>query len=354
VILSIASMVWLHRCYLEGDTQEILGRLKRAFPDEHFYPEILYIGGRITNEHGSDPLPEPNHTLLYKTFGDTYTCNTILFGLPGDFGQAETRQNLQAGKLYLDVYLPDVPDSTKSIILMVHGGGWDKGDKSMFRANYYGGLPRRLLERGHVLVGASYRLGCNITVSVEHMLEDLRDVVEFISTNGEHWGGNSDSIVAWGTSAGGHLSLLLGNVQPVPRQLKGIMAFYAPAELRETHLLELVDDSVFATFHSRVFLNATKKIFPDSLSREKFSPTSLITSQSPPTFLLHGVHDALVLIEHSYALEASMIKHNVKHVFLPVAGNHDCDTFVSSICGQTAMVTADLFLKNMVQEVEIN
>jgi acetyl esterase/lipase len=91
------------------------------------------------------------------------------------------------------------------VVLFVHGGGWMGGDKDFF--GLYRGVGRYLARHGIVAVLANYRL----SPAVRHP-EHIRDVARAFAWTRRHaaeYGGDPDTILLCGHSAGAHLVSLL-------------------------------------------------------------------------------------------------------------------------------------------------
>ena len=104
----------------------------------------------------------------------------------------------------LDLFLPrgkkDFP-----VLFFVHGGAWQRGDKSMLRV--YSGLGSFYARHGVGAVVINYRL----SPAVKHP-EHVRDVARAFAwtcKNIARYGGRPDRIFVSGHSAGGHLIALL-------------------------------------------------------------------------------------------------------------------------------------------------
>src|SRR3954468_24917111 len=121
---------------------------------------------------------------------------------------AETKIDIAYGKDSLqrmDIYLPAgrTSDVTRSLIL-IHGGGWNSGDKSNF-AVYIDSFKHRLPD--YAIFNLNYRL-----VSNQHIFptqeNDVRAAVTFIIAHSEEFKINKNKLVLLGASAGAHLALL--------------------------------------------------------------------------------------------------------------------------------------------------
>ncbi|MDY0029471.1 MAG: alpha/beta hydrolase [Pseudobdellovibrionaceae bacterium] len=107
----------------------------------------------------------------------------------------------------LDIFLPDsVKTADKSklvpIIVMVHGGGWCVGDKTMKFVTEY--KVNRWVPKGFMFISVNYPM---ITDGFD-AYEQTREVAKamaYIQKNAAAWGGDANHIVLMGHSAGAHL-----------------------------------------------------------------------------------------------------------------------------------------------------
>lgn len=103
-----------------------------------------------------------------------------------------------------DVYLP--PHATGApVILMVHGGGWYRGDKAM-PAVVQGKLDR-WVPKGFIFVSTNYRM-----VPAADPVEQARDVARALAAvqaKAPSWGGDPRKVILMGHSAGAHLVSLV-------------------------------------------------------------------------------------------------------------------------------------------------
>ncbi len=101
-------------------------------------------------------------------------------------------------KLLYDLFVPRDDAAGMPAIVLVHGGGWLKGDKTRFRA-----LALRLAEQGFVTMAIEYRLGFESRFPAA--IHDCNAAVRFLRTNAARFNVDPDRIYAVGGSAGGHL-----------------------------------------------------------------------------------------------------------------------------------------------------
>ncbi|RBP35681.1 acetyl esterase/lipase [Roseimicrobium gellanilyticum] len=120
---------------------------------------------------------------------------------PPDTIQAEldiTYGKTPEQELKLDIYRPKAGGDKLPACLLVHGGGWVKGDKERFRP-----LAISLAEKGYVVANIEYRLGP--VAKYPAAVQDCNLAVRFVRANASRFGIDPNRIGAWGGSAGGHL-----------------------------------------------------------------------------------------------------------------------------------------------------
>jgi len=112
-------------------------------------------------------------------------------------------------ELRLDLYRP-AGDGPFPAVLVVHGGGWDTGDRSMERP-----FAKRLAGEGFVVVPVGYRLGP--AGQFPNALHDLKAAVRWLRAHADELAIDPEAIGAVGGSAGGHLVALLGATNDIAR-----------------------------------------------------------------------------------------------------------------------------------------
>src|SRR5690349_10681054 len=92
--------------------------------------------------------------------------------------------NLEYGRaggsaLLLDLYLPPRGDGPAPILLWIHGGGWDEGDRHDRTA-----VP--LTAHGYAVASIDYRLSGQATFPAQ--IEDCKAAVRWLRTNARRYG----------------------------------------------------------------------------------------------------------------------------------------------------------------------
>ena len=139
--------------------------------------------------------------------GGTETPTTPKSGTSWQPSGAVIHQNLAYGSdplQKLDVYQPkgahDAP-----VILMVHGGGWKRGDKAA--SGVVDNKVEHYLPKGYLIVSTNYRL--SPTVNPLSQAEDVASALAYTQQHAAEWGGSESNIVLMGHSAGANLVSLV-------------------------------------------------------------------------------------------------------------------------------------------------
>lgn len=218
---------------------------------------------------------------------------------------AETKWNIPYGKdtaQRMDIYLPAgrSANATKAIIL-IHGGGWNSGDKSQF-ATYIDTFKKRLPQ--YAIFNINYRL-----VSNKHLFptqeNDVKAAIDFIVDHSGEYGVNKDSLVLLGASAGAHLAMLQAYKYPYPK-IKAVIDFFGPTDLLEMYR---------HPWHPMIpyLLQTLTGTTPDSNESiyQQSSPAYFVTYQTPPTLILQGGSDNIVAPSQSKLLKQKLDKAGV-------------------------------------------
>lgn len=204
--------------------------------------------------------------------------------------------------LKLDLYRPRVLRKAVPAILLIHGGAWKSGDRSVYRPYCI-----KLAQRGYVAATASYRLSGEAPYPAA--VQDVKCAVRWLRANAARLHIDPDQIAAMGGSAGGHLAMMLG-YSPGVAELEGdggnagvssriqaVINFYGPTDLT----------TPFARSQGVVvsFMGG-KKYDEAQAPYRQASPLTHLTKDAPPTLILHGTIDDIVPIDQADALAARL------------------------------------------------
>lgn len=208
-----------------------------------------------------------------------------------------------------DVYTPPNANGA-GVLFMVSGGwvsAWAPADAALRRFD-------PLLAKGFTVF--SVRHGSSPRYKVPDAAADVERAVRFIRLNATKFGVDSGRLGAYGGSAGGHLSLMLG-LDPDPGDaqardeilrgasgLAAVVALFPPVDLRGW------------TGPSKDFPALD---FPADQAGS-VSPILFVSSDDPPTLLIHGDADKLVPISHSERIHAALKTAGVSTEFVTIPG----------------------------------
>jgi arylformamidase len=105
-----------------------------------------------------------------------------------------------------DVYLPPgTPLQNAPVILMVHGGGWYRGDKAM--KSVVENKVKHWVGKGYVFISTNYRLLPK--AAPLEQADDVARALAIVQRRADSWGGDPSRVILMGHSAGAHLVALL-------------------------------------------------------------------------------------------------------------------------------------------------
>lgn len=215
----------------------------------------------------------------------------VLFSLQS--ARAELKTDIEFAKpsgvsLTLDAFVPEGAGPFPTCIL-VHGGGWTKGNKTTFIKPLF----EPLSKAGFTWFTINYRLAPDSRYPA--CLEDVQSAIRWVKTHAAEYKVDPKRIALVGESAGGHLVALAGVVAGDDTRVTAVVPFYPPCDL-EAHAEERhgVGPSMSALFGIKDELNEeARKILREA------SPATKLKSGLPPYLLIHGDADATVAYSQS-------------------------------------------------------
>jgi len=209
----------------------------------------------------------------------------------------------------MDVYLPAgrSSDSTK-LMTLVHGGGWNAGDKSDFTPNL---SSLRLKFPNYAIANINYRLA---TVTSNHFPaqeNDMKAAVEFLVEKSGDFN-IAQKIVLVGASAGAHMAMLQAYKYSSPK-IKAVVDFFGPTDMADLH--NFYRPGSVNQNAIQILMNGSPNA--NSVLYEKSSSINYVTSQSSPTIIFHGTMDHVVPIAESISLSNKLSGIGVANELIP-------------------------------------
>jgi acetyl esterase/lipase len=217
--------------------------------------------------------------------------------------------------LTLDVFKPKQNANGAAVIAVVSGGFRSSHDA--IRPQFY----QELLHRGYTVFAVVH--GSQPKFTIPEILEDLNRAVRFIRYHAKDYQIDADRIGITGASAGGHLSLMQGTagdrgdpkakdpISQTSSRVQAVACFFPATDFlnwgEKGH--HKIGDDIGVTFRAAMDYHEFDKpqgrfirITDDKKLRQishQVSPIYHVTSDDPPTLIIHGDKDALVPIQQS-------------------------------------------------------
>ncbi len=208
---------------------------------------------------------------------ETLVRNDVVFGTGG------------GRDLRCDVYSPAEPSGRAPGVLLVHGGAWRMGDRSVMT-----GYGHALAGQGFVCVASEYRLTPESPWPAH--IHDVKAAIRWVRANAGDLGIDETQIAVLGRSAGGHLALLAAGTPNHP-DLEG-EGGNPGVSSAVAAVVGIFPPTVFHPDGARVpGGTAASALMKDGVTDDSLrlaSPLHAVTPSYPPTFLLHGTGDKVV------------------------------------------------------------
>jgi acetyl esterase/lipase len=233
------------------------------------------------------------------------------------------------------------------VLLQIHGGGWmvsNKDQQGLPLVNY-------MAARGWVCVAINYGLSPRITWP-EHIVNCKR-ALSWIREHIAEYGGDPNTVVVTGGSAGGHLTAMMGLTENKPEWQPGfedvdttvtaMIPFYGVYDWtpnltsRDRDLRRLLERSII------------KQPFADARTiYDAASPMNQVNRDAPPTLVIHGTLDTLAPISEAREFVKRLRAVSDQPVaFAELRGAHHAFDVFNSIRTLHAIAGIDLFLTSV-------
>lgn len=216
----------------------------------------------------------------------------------------------------IDVYIPEKPQSRSGFILIIHGGGWTSGDKSIHipDAEYWS-------EKGYICGIMNYRF-VSETVNISDELDDITSALKKAKDVCREYGSDLTDLLLSGGSAGAHLSLLYAYTRQDVSPLKPAAVFCQcpPVDCAAPDFLTGISGE-FEDWKNGVLscccgIKITKENFGSEEVKEalrNISPLKYVSASCVPTAVCHGIHDTIVPYNQAILFTEILEKYDVRH-----------------------------------------
>jgi acetyl esterase/lipase len=220
----------------------------------------------------------------------------------------------------LDLRLPPTGDGPFPLVVFIHGGAWERGDRALFP----GSLAMPLVAAGFAVASVDYRYSQEAVFPAQ--IQDVEAAIRFLRAQVSTYHLDGKHIGVWGESAGGHLAVLAGTASDVAAfndpllgnadmsaRVSAVVDWYGPSDL-STFDAQLAADGctkriAAATSAESRLIGASVEAQPDEARAA--SPVTYVTADDPDILIQHGRADCVVPWQQSDELA---------HTYAQVAG----------------------------------
>ena len=188
----------------------------------------------------------------------------------------------------LDVYASATPCADTPVVVFFYGGGWDSGDRGMYRF-----IGATLAARGVMTVIPDYRLYPEIRFPT--YMQDVAAAVSWTRRHAADYGGDPSRIFLMGHSAGAQIATLLAldgrylrSAGTDPHGLAGVIGLSGPYDFLPLRSEKLKD------------------LFGPEPDRWQSQPINFVTAEAPPMMLATGTADTTVDPDNTRRLAARL------------------------------------------------
>jgi acetyl esterase/lipase len=249
----------------------------------------------------------------------------------------------------LDIYLPKNAKGALPLIVWIHGGGWQAGDKA--------GCPAvGMVTRGYVTASINYRFSQQAVFPAQ--IEDCKGAIRWLRAHAAEYHIDPSHVGVFGASAGGHLVALLGT-SGAAKEIEGTVG----GNLDQSSRVQAVCDWFGPTDMSRFFEHAgddnifkpapdkspITKLFGGPAAEHKdlvakANPITFVSKDSAPFLIMHGDKDTLVPLAQSQILADALQAAGVECHLEVLAGAGHGNGFAKP---QVLKMVADFFDKHL-------
>jgi acetyl esterase/lipase len=210
-------------------------------------------------------------------------------------------------ELKLDLYKPAGDYQKTSGLLLIHGGGWQAGDKSHFEA-----FAREAAKRGYVCASINYRHAPRFLFPAQ--VEDAKCAVRWMRAEANALKIDPARMGAVGASAGAHLAMMLGAMDPADglegegghadqsSKVQAVVALFGPTNFVGEY--PPVSRAIVKTF-----LGGTQEEKLETYKRA--SPITYVNAGDALMLLFQGTNDSLVPFDQAIQMATALTKAGV-------------------------------------------
>jgi acetyl esterase/lipase len=211
----------------------------------------------------------------------------------------------------LDLFIPRRNPTFASpwpLMIWIHGGAFRMGSKSDH-------VPTDYLAQGYAIASLNYRLSQHAIFPAQ--IEDCKSAVRWLRARAGQYNLDPERFAAWGESAGGHLSAMLGVCGEVSEfdtgdnlsissHVNAVVDYFGPTDFLQMDAHRMPEGMVHNTPDSpeSELIGGPIQEIPEKTARA--NPITYVTSNAPPFLIIHGDQDPLVPYHQSVLLKKAL------------------------------------------------
>ena len=256
------------------------------------------------------------------TTGEARIVRGIQFAAPGGV------------PLTLDVYRPPSPGRYPPVV-QIYGGAWQRGEPGDDAI-----AAGALASHGFVVFAVDYRHAPQWQWPAQ--IEDVRAALAWVRAHGSKYEADVSRLALIGRSAGAQLAMVAA-YEPSAPPISAVVSFYGPVDLVDGYRNPPVPDPLDVRAIERAFLGGTPEEVPEHYRTA--SPSSYVSRRLPPSLLIYGGRDNIVLPRFGSELADRLraVGATAVLVDMPWAG-HAFDKVPHGLSGQLSLFYTERFL----------
>jgi acetyl esterase/lipase len=257
----------------------------------------------------------------------------------------------------LDLHIPNGVAGPLPVVIWIHGGGWQSGDKALNPNSFQ----LRYARNGYVVASLNYRLSAEAVYPAQ--IHDCKAAIRWLRANAAQYNLDTTRFGVWGSSAGGHLAALLGTTGDVAdlegtvggntqysSRVQAVVDWYGPTDFLQMDSQALAQGCAASNHNSAtsaesLLIGCPIQTCPDAVQRA--NPLTFLTPDDPPFFIQHGTADCVVPMGQSQILQTVLQDQDHDSAFITLAGAGHGGPLFST---ESNLVQVDSFLQTRLRE----
>jgi acetyl esterase/lipase len=258
-----------------------------------------------------------------------------------DAGEARVTRNIpfaapEGVRLTLDVYRPVATGRFPSVA-QIYGGAWQRG-----APGDDAGFATYLATRGYVVFAIDYRHAPQWQWPAQ--IDDVRTALGWIRDHAPEYGADTARLALLGRSAGAQLAMIAAyDAGARPSPVSAVVSYYGPVDLADGYRNPPRPDPIDVRSIEEAFLGGTPDKVPDRY--REASPITYVSGRLPPSLLIYGGRDHVVLPRFGAMLDARLRAGGATSVLLDIpSAEHAFDRIPNGPSGQLSLYYTEQFL----------